>query len=209
MSGETTQYVSDSANKGSSIGGNFGPIGGIVGGIIGVAKGLFLSGKAKKASKFRKLAEETKRKQQTMRLALQRREVVRNLRFARAQAVAAGTSEGNVRSSATAGAAGSVTGQGISALEYFDAQVGLDNKAQSYLAEAARMDRELAKHAAVTSGANTAAQLGTDIYGVFQQNNQNQGSPYASIVHSADNYANTYTGPTDAIDNIKMPTLGK
>lgn len=181
MSGESTQFVTDSANKGADIGGSFGPIGGIVGTVIGAIKGLYLSGKAKKVAKNIRLAQETKRKQQTMKIALQRRELVRSMRIARSQSVAAGNSEGNIQSSATMGASGSTASQGISALTYFDSQVGLDNEVQRYLKEAAKYEKQLNKHASNSGMANVAAELGSDIYGIYKTNEdmkKNDGTTY-------------------------------
>lgn len=164
---ETTGAVAGAA-QGASAGSVFGPVGALVGGVIGGAIGYFSGQEAKLAKKYGRLAQATRRRQQQMTAAVQRRDVIRQARFARAQAVAAGASEGNVTSSAVSGATSSITAQTESSLNFFDRQVGLDNVFQTYAAKAGKHAGKAAELNSLLGAAEGLTTVGANIYGSFR-----------------------------------------
>jgi len=115
-----------------------GPIGAVIGGIIGLIGGT----KAKKARQYANKAAATERQQAQLAAAVERRDMIRQSRIARAQAVASSASEsGGLQSSAPRGAISSIGSQTVSNLNYFDWQVGLGNEAQYYKQRAGKFAR--------------------------------------------------------------------
>lgn len=110
-----------------------------ISGAVSIIGGLFSFGARKKAKKYANRAAAVERQQAQLEAAVQRRDLVRQSRIARAQAVAASASEsGGLQSSAPQGAIGSVGSQTISNLSYFDRQVGMGNEAQAYRQKAGK-----------------------------------------------------------------------
>lgn len=104
---------------------------------------IFSYGKAKKARKYADRASAVERQQAQMAVGIQRRDMVRQARIARAQTVAASAAEsGGLQSSAPQGAISSMGSQLTSNLSYFDYQVGLSNQAQAYKKKAGKYARQ-------------------------------------------------------------------
>ena len=150
--------VASGAAAGAMVGG---PIGAVIGGIIGGIAGLFGGKKAAKARKFAEKAAKVERQQAQLQAGLQRRDMVRQARIARAQAIAAGASEsGGLQSSGIRGAASSIGSQLTSNMNYFDQQVTLGNEAQSYKAKAGKYARSAA---AFQSGIGAVASIASAV----------------------------------------------
>jgi len=95
--------------------------------------------KRRKAQTYMNKASAVERQQAQLAAAIQRRDLVRQSRIARARTVAAAASEsGGLQSSAPAGAISSIGTQATSNLNYFDRQIGLGNEAQGYKAKAGK-----------------------------------------------------------------------
>lgn len=95
--------------------------------------------KRRKAQTFMNKASGIERQQAQLAAAVQRRDLVRQTRIARARTVAASANEtGGLQSSAPAGAISSIRTQGMSNLNYFDTQIGMGNDAQFYKAKAGK-----------------------------------------------------------------------
>lgn len=104
---------------------------------------IFAYSKGKKARKFADKASEVERQQAQLAVGVQRRDMVRQARIARAQAVAASAAEsGGLQSSAPQGAISSMGTQLTSNLSYFDYQVGLGNQAQIFRKKAGKYARQ-------------------------------------------------------------------
>lgn len=132
-----------------------GPVGAVIGGILG----LFGGKKAKKARKYAEKAAAVERQQAQMAAGVQRRDMIRQARIARAQAVAAAASEsGGLQSSSPMGAVSSMGTQLTSNLGYFDWQVGLGNQAQTY-------KQKSGKYARQASTFNSLIQVGAMVGG--------------------------------------------
>jgi hypothetical protein len=157
------------AAQGAAAGAAFGPWGAVIGAVVGGAIGYFSGGKKAEAKKFARLAQDQKRRQQSLQLAVQRRDVIRNQRAQRAAAVAAGTSDGGVQSSAVYGAIGSIDAQGKSATSYFDAQVDLDAAFQMYAKKAGKKAGQAAEMDSLLGSLGSLATVGGDLYGLSQK----------------------------------------
>lgn len=164
------------AAQGAAAGAAFGPWGAVIGAVVGGAIGYFSGGKKAEAKKYAAKAADVRRRQQSMKLAIDRRDTVRAQRIARANAVAAGTSEGGVQSSSVMGAIGSVGAQGKSALSYFDAQVDLDAAFQMYAKKAGKKAGEAASMDSLLGSLGSLATVGGDVYGL----SKSSGSPQTS-----------------------------
>lgn len=133
--------------------------GSVIGTAINVIGGIFSFGARKKAKKYANRAAAVERQQAQLEAAVQRRDLVRQSRIARAQAVAASASEsGGLQSSAPQGAIGSVGSQTISNLSYFDRQVGMGNEAQAYRQKAG-------KYASRAENISTITGLASSVFG--------------------------------------------
>lgn len=137
-----------------------------IGAVIGGAIGYFSGGKKAEAKKFAAKAQGVRRQQQALQLAIQRRDLVRQQRIARAQAVAAGASESGVQSSAVMGAIGSIDAQGKSSASYFDAQVDLDAAFQMYAKKAGKKAGQAAEMDTLLGSLGSLAAVGGDLYGL-------------------------------------------
>jgi hypothetical protein len=100
--------------------------GAIIGGAVGAVGGLF----SKKAKKYRRDAEKEGKLIAEREQAIQRRDIVRNFRMARAQALAAGSSESGGGGSSVAGALGSIDTQGAFNINFFDTQINSQKRIQ-------------------------------------------------------------------------------
>lgn len=129
MAGE----VVSGAAQGAAIGAAAGPVGAVVGGIVGAIGGLFAS----KANKNKRKATKEQRAMVEREAAVQRRDIVRQIRITQAQAIAASASEsGGLESSAPQGAIGSIQSQGLFNLGFFGVQATSQTKINSYLNKA-------------------------------------------------------------------------
>lgn len=133
MAGETDIVTSTAqgAATGYTVGGVYGAI---IGGAIGLVGGLF----SRKAKKYKKMAAREEKIMAERQQAIQRRDMVRNLRMARAQALVAGSSETGGGGSAVQGAVGSIGTQGTFNLNFFDTQVQSQKNIERWVGKAER-----------------------------------------------------------------------
>lgn len=125
------------AAKGAAAGSVAGPVGAVVGGVLGAIGGLFSSS----ANNARKAALKEQRIIAERQAGIQRRDIVRSIRFAQAQALVAGSSQdGGLESSAVLGSLSSIGSQGESNLAFFDSQIGRQRKVNKYLNKADQYD---------------------------------------------------------------------
>lgn len=187
MADEAATGAGAGAAQGAAAGAAFGPWGAVIGAVVGGALGYFSGDKKKQARKYMRMAEEQRRRQQKMRLAIQRRDIIRAQRFARAQAVAAGASEQGVTSSAVMGAIGSIDAQGKTAATYFDAMVDLDEAYQMYAKKAGKKVGQAAEMDTLMGSLGGLATAAGDIYGLYRGSNTTQqpSSGYASFNNTA------------------------
>lgn len=174
MSSESTSGALSGAGQGAAAGAMVaGPIGAVIGGIIGGIAGLFGGKKAAKARKFAEKANATERQQAQLQAGVQRRDMIRQARMVRAQAVAASAAEGGgLQSSAPQGAISSIGSQLTSNINYFDYQVGLSNQAQQYRSKAGKYARSAA---AFTTGISALSSIASNA-GSFGGGTQGTGS---------------------------------
>jgi hypothetical protein len=188
MANEVFTTSGAGAAQGSATGSAWGPWGAAVGAIVGGILGISAGKNKARAKKFAQKAADTRRRQQTMQLAVQRRDVFRQMRIAQAQAVAAGASEDGVTSSAVQGASSSATAQGTAAVRYFDTQVDLDNQFQEYSKKAGKYAQkadDLMGLIGSSAGISTAI---ADAYGLSKQSTAAPAvntSPYTSFNNTA------------------------
>lgn len=169
------------AAQGAAVGSVFGPVGTVIGAVIGGAVGYFSGAEKKLAKKYGRLAQDTRRRQQQMQMAIQRRDLVRQARITRAQALAAGTSEGNVTSSSVQGGVSSITAQTESALTYFEAQVGQDNLFQQYAKKAGKHAGKAAELDTLLASAGDLVTVGANAYGAFKGPGGSKATTYGSF----------------------------
>lgn len=185
MASETTGGAAAGAAQGAAAGAVFGPWGAIIGAVVGGAVGYFSGAEKKIAKKYARAAADQKRLQQTMKLAIIRRDTIRSQRAARAQAVAAGTADSGITSSAAQGARSSTDMQGMSALNYFDAQVSADNLFQQYSKKAGKHAQNAEQLDSLLGASVSLAQTGGDLYGLSKQPQQQPApqtqNPYSSF----------------------------
>lgn len=166
MATETTAGSFTGAAQGAEVGAKAGgPWGAVIGAIVGGIAGGFAGDKRRKAKRYLKKAQAVRRQQQTMQLAVQRRDLVRQMRIQRAQAVAAGASDEGVQSSAVIGATASVSSQGKSAVGYFDKQISLDNLYQQFMTKAGRAAEQANEIQSYMNMISSAVNIGGDIGG--------------------------------------------
>lgn len=139
-------------------------IGTAVGAVVGFVSGLFAS----KSKKKKKKANELRARMAERDAAIQRRDLVRSIRIQRAQSVAAGTGDGEVISSAVAGAAGSIGSQGENSLNFFASQYQLNATANKYDAKAERYAGYAAAGQTLLSAAGSMASAGMTTAGMFR-----------------------------------------
>lgn len=166
---DTESGAVQGAMQGASAGAAFGPWGAAVGALLGGIGGALGGHKKKEARRNAARAAEMRRKQQQLRAALQRRDIIREQRMARANAVAAGASDGEVSSSAVQGAIGATSAQGRSAVNYFDSQVSLDNAYQTYAKKAGKAAGDAAEIFTFLNAAPSLAMAGGDIVGLLNK----------------------------------------
>lgn|SRR5690606_5541276 len=202
MASESTAGGLSGAAQGAMAGAALGPVGIIAGAVIGGIIGAVGGRKKKEARRFAAKAAAVRRKQQQMRLALQRRDIVRQMRFAAAQAAVEGATESGVSSSAVMGAASSISAQGRGALQYFDSQVGLDNLYQTYAKRAGKAAGEAAEFGELQQALGSFLQLGGDLAGRLKQ--QQAGTDTASGFSSF----NTTAAVSNMQTNSAFSTFG-
>lgn len=130
MSGEVLGGAAQGAAVGFTVAG---PWGAAAGAVVGAIGGLFSS----KANAAKRQASKEQRIMAEREAGIQRRDLVRQFRMARAQALASGSSqEGGLESSAVQGALGSIGSQGKANLSFFDTQVKSNRKINSLLNKA-------------------------------------------------------------------------
>lgn len=190
MASDTTGGAAAGAAQGAAAGAAFGPWGAVIGAVVGGAIGYFSGAEKKLAKKYASKAAEQKRLQQTMKLAIMRRDSIRQQRMARAAAVAAGTADTGVTSSSVRGATSSVDMQGFSALNYFDAQVSADNLFQQYSKKAGKHAQNAQQLDSLLGASVDLAQAGGDVYGMNKQQKAPQQSGYSSV-YGMDNTTTT------------------
>lgn len=182
---ETETGAASGAAQGAAAGAAFGPWGIVIGAVVGGVIGLVAGKNKKLARRYAAKAADMKRKQQTMQLAVQRRDIIRQQRIQRAQAVAAGASEDGVQSSAVQGAASSLTSQSKAATNYFDSMVSLDNAYQMYAKKSGKAQGKSDElFTLLGSGSNLAA-AGGDIYGLATTPKAPSSGSYTSFNSSA------------------------
>lgn len=119
--GGAASGAASGAKIGAAVGG---PVGAAIGAVVGGIAGLFGGQKKKKAKKYAAKAQAEDMRMQERAQAVQRRDIVRQFRMARAQALAAGSSEsGGLQSSGIQGSLSSIGSQGRFNLGYFDTQI--------------------------------------------------------------------------------------
>jgi hypothetical protein len=185
MADETTGGAVAGATQGAAAGAVLGPWGAVVGAVVGGAIGYFSGAEKKIAKKYGRLAQEQRRRQQQMQQAIQRRDLIRQARMTRAQAVAAGASDTGVTSSATQGSVSSITAQTESALTYFEAQVGADNLFQQYAKKAGKHAGNAAQLDTLLASAGDLVTIGANAYGAAKGVGGNAAPSYGSFNSTA------------------------
>lgn len=193
MADEGTTGAASGAAQGAAAGAAFGPWGAVIGAVIGGAIGLLGGNQRKRARQFAQRAAATRRKQQQLQLAVQRRDLVRQMRIAQSATVAAGASEGNITSSAVLGAQSSLAAQGKSAITYLDTQVGLDNLYQTYAKKSGKASQAAQAYDTLLGAGASLAKTAGDLYGLSQ-------SPQSTTTNT-----NTFTSfnSTAAVTNMQ------
>lgn len=122
---EQGSYGVAGAVQGAQAGAAFGPVGAVVGGVIGAVAGAFVGGSARRSRILTNRARKTERMMSAFELGIQRRDMVRQYRAARAETVAAGASQGrgDAMSSPISGAISSAGSQANFNMRYFDTRV--------------------------------------------------------------------------------------
>jgi hypothetical protein len=191
--------------QGAAAGAAFGPWGALIGGVIGGAIGYISGGKKAEAKKFAAKAQEVRRRQQSLKLAIDRRDLIRSQRIARANAVAAGASEEGVQSSAVGGAVASIDAQGKSAASYFDAQVDLDAAFQMYAKKAGKKAGQAAEMDSLLGSLGSLATVGGDLYGLSKP------SPQYTSTSSSSGYTsfNSSAAQTNMAGNSAFTSFGQ
>jgi hypothetical protein len=156
MATEDNAILVSGVAQGAAAGAAFGPVGAAVGGIIGGIAGIFGS----KANKAKRRARKEQRRMTEREQAVQRRDLIRNFRLARAQALAAGSSEtGGLESSGVQGAAASIASQGVFNLNFFDAQVASQRRINDLLKTAGKYEGYLSVFESVAQAGSAFAEL--------------------------------------------------
>ena len=140
MSEETTGAIGGAAQGAAAGYAIAGPYGAVVGGVLGGVMGLFGGGAARKARLFTNSAKKTERTLSYFEAAVQRRDMIRQARIGRAEALAAGTSQGTggLESSGVQGALSSVSSQANFNIRYFDARIADYLKMQEWVDKAGK-----------------------------------------------------------------------
>lgn len=194
MASDTTGGAASGAAQGAAAGAAFGPWGAVIGAVVGGVLGYFSGGKKKLAKKYAAKAAEQKRAQQTMKLAIARRDLIRSQRGARAQAISAGTADAGVTSTSVQGATSSIDMQGNSALNYFDAQVSSDNLYQTYSKKAGKYAQDAQQLDSLLGAASDLGAAAGDVYGMNKTGSGGGAS-------SGGGYSSTYTMDTPNTTN--------
>lgn len=153
MSEKETGAISGAA-QGAAAGAALGPIGMAAGAIIGGVGGLLSGGAAKRARIYQNRASKTQRVLSMMEAAVQRRDLIRTARMARAESLAAISAggEGGMMSSAPLGALSSLTSQTGSNLRYFDARIRDFVQMQFWVDKAGKKAAQASNISGITSG---------------------------------------------------------
>lgn len=160
MSEKETGAISGAAQgaaAGAMIGG---PVGAVIGGVVGAIGGLLSGGAARRSRIYANRASKTQKTLSLMEAGLQRRDMLRQARMARAESLAAITSggEGGMLSSAPRGALSSMTSQTGQNIRYFDARIRDYVQQQFWLNKAGKASAQAQNIAGMMSGVMSAAQ---------------------------------------------------
>lgn len=139
-------------------------VGAIIGAVIGIGGGIASAGASKKANKYAGKAADVRLQQQTMANAITRRDQIRNFRMLRAEATAAGASDGNVSSSSVSGSISSLGAQQASNLGYFERQASLDDLYNTYIKKSGRYQGQAANWSSVSQAGPAIGQLVSTSY---------------------------------------------
>lgn len=148
------------AMKGAATGTAIMPgVGTVVGAVVGAAFGAIGGQQAKKARKYANAAKKLERKMSYLDAGIQRRDMVREMRVARAQGIAASAAEGEggLQSSAPQGATSSLGAQFGFNLGYFDRRIVDFSTMQSYVDKAGRYARRAGETMALFDAALSLA----------------------------------------------------
>jgi hypothetical protein len=162
MSEESTGALGGAA-QGAAAGASFGPVGLVVGAVVGAVFGAVAGGKARKARLNYNKGRKLERKISYYDAGVQRRDLVRSTRMARAQSVAAAAAsgEGGLQSSAPQGAISSIGSQGAFNLTYFDQRIATMRQMQIYYDKAGKLGQQAGNISSLTSAA-------FDLYGAWK-----------------------------------------
>lgn len=149
------------AAQGAAVGTMIMPgIGTAIGAVVGAIGGLLSGGAAQRSRIYANRASKTQKTLSLMEAGLQRRDMLRQARMARAESLAAITSggEGGMLSSAPRGALSSMTSQTGQNIRYFDARIRDYVQQQFWLNKAGKKSAQAQNIAGMMSGVMSAAQ---------------------------------------------------
>jgi hypothetical protein len=138
--------------------------GGVVGGIIGAVGGFFGGKAAQRAEIYATRANKTRRTQQLLTAAIQRREMFRQTRFARAEQLAAASAAGEygTLSSGYGGAMGSLMSRAGSNIRFFDAFTRDEVQASFWEGKASKKAAQASNIMGITSALTSAVGAAQD-----------------------------------------------
>lgn len=133
--------------------------GGVPGAVIGAIGGFFGGKAAARAEVYATRATKTRRAQQFLQAAIQRRDLIRQSRFARAEqlAAAAGAGEYGMLSSGYGGAMGSLMSQTARNIQFFDANVRDEVQASFWEGKAKKKQAQASNILGVTAALTQVA----------------------------------------------------
>jgi hypothetical protein len=174
MAAEQLGGAVEGAKAGATIGTAIAPgfgtaVGAVIGGVVGLIGGIFSNKKKKAAKRAAREEANIRRQSQAAQIGLQRRDMVREARVARARAVAAGSSEERVMGSGTTGAASSVSAQLNFGLSYFDDQVINDYNANELRKKAGKFAGQASDINTALGSLGSIGTLGANIIGALKQ----------------------------------------
>lgn len=166
MAEETSGAISGAA-QGAAAGTMIMPgIGTAIGAVVGAIGGFMSGSKSRAARLAANKGKKIEREISYMNAAVDRRDLVRGARIARAQSVAASAiSEGGLQSSAPRGAISSIGAQTGFNLGYFDWRISKLALMQQYYDKAGKYAAQASNIAGITSGLLSLASSGYQAYG--------------------------------------------
>jgi hypothetical protein len=136
---------------------------GAVGSVVGAVSGASSARKTRNATAGANQAELQKTSIQN---AVARRDLIRNARSQRAQAIAAGTADGDITTSAVTGATSSITAQTKASLGFFDEQASLDKTISEFLTSAGQYQAKAAATSSLLQSSQNIAGAASSLYGL-------------------------------------------